>query len=125
MTTDTSTITAFLLARIAEDEAVAQAATVSPSYHGSFGETAAEEIVNLALSEGAERAGADHFENWMPARVLAQCAAYRAIVERHTGTMWVVEMCDECRDQTRPCPTLRTLVAIWADHPDFDSAWSL
>ena len=145
MTAETITLTDFLLQRIAADEAVALAATVSPAYRGSFGETAAEEIVRLALSEGAEQAGADHFENWMPARVLAECAAKRRIVEAHP-MMPVQERtwgqggyfdgcCETCTaggefggptadGGLNYCNTLCALASVYADHDDFDPRWA-
>jgi uncharacterized protein DUF6221 len=26
---------------------------------------------------------------------------------------------------TFPCPTVRTLASVWADHPDYDQAWAV
>lgn len=97
-------ISEFLLARIAEDEAAAQAsAKVNPppwrvhlSRMGGDtglvmgGETPANRYLDGALwdNEGADSlsmgpATAGHIAQWDPARVLAWCAAIRTIVELH------------------------------------------
>jgi hypothetical protein len=135
------TITEFLEARIAEDEAAAEL--------------------------GGWHNGADTFANdnygcllVQPARVLAECAAKRAIIEAHRPAVEIVEwfddatgtgtapVCPSCRpkDPTdwnppmgmagvrpdgfvpsytlAPCPTLRSLAAVYADHPGYDPAWA-
>lgn len=106
------TLTEFLLARIAEDEAA----------H----ERAAAEKVRAYLLAG---------DSWplafapTPARALARCEADRRIVERHSrnrfeqygrpGT-WL----DWCRCLAEwPCPTLGDLAGVYADHPDYDESW--
>lgn len=81
-----------------------------------------------------------------PARVLAQCAAYRSIVELHhpdrhlENWYWLERKCAECGHiwhkwvpDKKPtdigpeqgCPTMRALATIWADHPDFRPEWRL
>ena len=104
------TITEFLLARIAEDEASA----------GSWYE--------------------DWGGNMEPLgdRIWAECKAKRQIVELHTPWGFEYsggEACARCvspddwnvialPDEERfPCATLRHLAAVYADHPDFDPAW--
>jgi hypothetical protein len=98
------TITEFLEARITEDEA------------------AANDLMG-------EREGD---------RVLAECAAKRAIIAEH-GEQEVASLdratwgqpfivCRVCaigaRQVVAPCPTLRALAAVYADHPDYDPAWA-
>ena len=110
MTTETLTLSQFLLERIAEDEKVARGA--------------------MAL-----------FHRNDPARVLATCKAHRAIVEAHpVSTEYEAEYCMTCQwdvdcDAPKhdhqngageyPCPTLRALASIYADHPSFDPRWAL
>lgn len=56
----------------------------------------------------------------VPARVLAQVAAMRRIVEWHaTG-----HECTHYLLTDEPCPTLRALASVWADHPDYSDEWN-
>lgn len=78
-----------------------------------------------------------------PARVLAQVAAMRAIVDLHRPEENVDRegmiqcdhcarlchsesglMCEQPQDAPFPCPTVRHLAAIWADHEAYDPAWA-
>ncbi|MCQ1951610.1 DUF6221 family protein [Arthrobacter sp. zg-Y859] len=90
------TITEFLVARIAEDEATAQA------FGQATGSLLLEEDASgdLMLTIGADR-------------VLAECAAKRAIVE-HWGPYETLEGPD----------LLRALAAVYADHPDYQPDWA-
>lgn len=58
-----------------------------------------------------------------PARVLAEVAAKRRIVQLHvSGEAW----CDHCAgpgDIDDSCPTLRALASVYADHPDYRQEW--
>lgn len=150
MTTATLTLTAFLLARIADDEAAAQAATPGPWwaegvwYHsGGFpeenaqipwptvghGRTGADVVAHTARQDGADAA---HIATHDPARVLAQCEALRAAVALHgdghdcpaLGYIAEGEIDGRWHLEGEPCPTLRALAAIWSSHPDFDPSWS-
>ena len=51
-----------------------------------FGDTLFESTVGLASSEGADRKALAHIARHDPARVLADVAAKRAVVELHGGT---------------------------------------
>jgi hypothetical protein len=113
-------LAAWLLDRIAEDEAAARAATSPqwwpnprPSYVGLW---AASEPKGRGRSVGQVKAAADaeHIARHDPARVLAECAAKRRIVQEvsfmklDTLTMgWV----------------LQQLAVPYADHPDYDPSW--
>ena len=111
------TLTDFLLARIAEDEAVAERLR-----HKSAGDPWGWQPRQL---ETCDKARVDY----PPARVLAECEAKRRIVEMHGGF-------HECEDGnqhgpggegsdefTQPCPTLRLLALPYADHPDYREEW--
>jgi hypothetical protein len=105
------------------DHAVEVAATFSTNEHG-----------RLATFD------ADHIARHDPARVLAECAAKRAIVEEHQPVdytsmgMESPNACHICgidagmgewewlRDSW-PCPTLRALAAVYADHADYRDEW--
>lgn len=107
------TITEFLLARIADDETSAQRGRSHP--------------------DPSTFARDNYGYLWVqPAHVLAECEAKRRLVELHheegaAGATY----CSSCEDRDRhdgepwPCPTIRVLASVYADHPDFDPAWSL
>ena len=121
MTTGTLTLAAFLLERIAEDEEGAR--------------------LELAMEPGRTFLA----QQWhdIMRRVLAECEAKRRIVEIHVvgdpdewaPEQWACRLCqwDEDCDSPKqdhqygagrfPCATLRTLAAIYADHPDYDESW--
>jgi hypothetical protein len=104
------TITEFLLARIAEDEAVAR------SFHYDW-----------SSSQEALRR-----------QFVAECEAKRRIVELHAQRD-DAPACSECGGFTSttgargiehagylapwPCPTLRALASVYADHQEFQGAW--
>lgn len=99
--------TDFLLARIAEDEA----------HLASGDRTRGVPDMSTAVTVGANRA-------------LAECRAKRVIVGLHEGARdeWGYAGCLTCgnlADSTEgfPCPTLRALASVYADHPDHDDAW--
>ena len=153
MTTETLTITAFITARIAEDEAVALA--VPPLDHNvdmggnrheerfTFGRTlpsSADGMGNWSKHRDSPTTR-DHFLRHDPARVLATCKAHRAIVEEHpVSTEYDDEYCMTCQWDvdcdapkhdyqdgagTYPCPTLRALASIWSGHDAYDEGWAL
>lgn len=110
------TITEFLIARIAEDEAAANE------------------------QDGAEYHTDGAWPDGMAARVLAECAAKRAIIEAHPDGNAAYKdaagaylpmfrgYCATCSDhevEPWPCPTLRAIAAVYADHPDYRQEWAL
>lgn len=129
--TPTLTLADFIEARIAEDERGAEAARAGLDRPWV-------DWCDLVWRKWAEVDDglADHLERLDPARVLAQCAAYRSIVaahQRHTLAQGGA-YCD-CqaielegpwggRDDIYPCETLEALASIWADHEDYDEAWA-
>lgn len=105
------TLTEFLLARIAEDEAVAPVRHLVECYA----------ITRTQLSP---------CHCGLPARVLAECEAKRAIVGLHPfdGSVAAddpgdddIPVCSRCDDI--PCSTLPILAAVYADHPDYQDEW--
>ncbi len=107
-------ITAFLLARITEDEAVAH--EVLAQTEGFQAEVATGSEADVA------RCG-DNLEvsyTISSARVLAECEAKRRIVERHAPYDNI-----QVRRQTRTLArdTLLALALPYADHADYDERW--
>lgn len=99
--TNAESIGAFLLARIAEDEAAAKA---------------------------EDRTFIVRFQ---PGRLLAECAAKRQIVRFHTDEESTLGPDPSCSDPDHEpplypegCHTLRALAAIYADHPDYRRDWA-
>ena len=78
-----------------------------------------------------------HGVHYDSARVLAECAAKRAIIELHApislpGVKGKEAGCPLCGNYERgygwetagPCGTLRALAAVYADHPDYQPEWA-
>lgn len=143
------TIVEFLLARIAEDERAAS--KVAPLGHNfDMGGRRQDERfthgrMGYASADGYPRGLPDagegvHFARHDPARVLAECAAKRAIATLHgpvedlgwksgaenAGNEYL--WCGSCGSlddspEPFPCGTLRHLAAVYAYHPDYDEEW--
>lgn len=97
------TLTEFLLARIAEDEAVARSASEA-------------EITTVSH---------EHIARWNPPRVLAECEAKRRIIQ-------IAEQGCECQASATAVgnpfwdiATLHALAMPYADHPDYQQEWAL
>jgi hypothetical protein len=142
------TLVEFLLARIAEDEAVARAAIGTAAFsrqtgrwsfenvHDSFG---AIPIVFAVTDAGAKTQAANmeaawereergtHIARWDPARILAECEAKRRIVELHLTAMTTPPPPDPYQEGLvqgwRDTSVLQLLALPYADHPDYDPAW--
>ena len=113
-----ATLTGFLLARIAEDEA-AQAMSLD-AWHRA-------DCERNTYDAGPCDCG-------IPARVLAECEAKRRLVDEHQETRRDPSYeyfadppcitCGQVRPRKFPCLSLRALGAVYADHPDYNPAWS-
>ena len=118
-------ITEFLEARIAEDETVAREATTGPWTYQDYAHVGSYDFAHvfapdpddssavLGVSLGTLREDAAHIARHDPARVLAECAAKRAIIaldEYAEGSYW---------------DTLATLAAVYASHPDYRQEWAI
>ncbi len=122
----TTTVTiAFLLARLAEDEAAAREAGAD-AMTGHRWKHAPEdvygELQRTVLASSA--------------RILREVEAKRRVVEEHAlhvGYQWPDKNADYCAacgvpdeyPPIWPCPTLRALASVYADHEDFDAGWAL
>lgn len=118
------TLTEFLLARIAEDEAVARDEFVrdrwdeGPVYFWQY----SEEDAAIATST---------------ARVLAECEAKRCIAHLHGPKPGASDECKSCAQgwedltygdagftpEPYPCLTAKNLALPYADHPDYRDEW--
>lgn len=113
----TADLSAFLLARAAEDEAVALALVDELPGGAGLDWRAQDRRLyiggSLSLFDSKPVMIA-HIARHEPARVLAHCAAIRAVVE-------VVRRQVEEDDPYIPLPgeVLRALATIWRDHPDY------
>ena len=116
MITATASLTDFLLARIAEDEA----AVARPPEVRSMGFYGAS-----LVPVGGHDWG--HVAYLSPARVLAECEAKRRIVGLHFAVT-PYSVCGECGEPDAypapwPCSTLRALAAVYSAHPDCREEW--
>jgi hypothetical protein len=127
----------FLEARIAEDEAVANEATgarwvVLSGVNASLVNIDATQVRDEKWKYGRfghiattshDAAYAAHIARHDPARVLAECAAKRAIAGLHKVG---ADQCDEhnAMFESIPCPTIRALAAVYKDHPDYQQDWA-
>src|SRR5690349_9251823 len=121
------TLRDFLLARILEEETLAQAAIdVHPDGHAW---TAADGDPDSA-----------HFTHWNPWRVLSTCVAKRLIIAAHRDVgsgldrradpdrALKAHACSTCGQYDEyaiewPCYTLRVLALDWVDHPEYRQEW--
>jgi hypothetical protein len=108
------TLTEFLLARIAEDEAAAMTAH-HESMRGYAGPGFIRSIVEWR-SQARDVRGRELIERYTPARVLAECEAKRRIIEQLSDVGWVGSYA--VRDFV-----LEQLTLPYADHPDFREEW--
>jgi hypothetical protein len=107
------TITEFLEARIAEDEAQAH------------------NVLVFRMNPRTNMPG----NQAIPARVRAECAAKRAILGIHKDREGDCEQCSDygwfavldgpMDHEEFPCPTIRAITTIYKDHPDYRQEWAL
>jgi hypothetical protein len=136
---------AFLAARLAEDEAAAKAAQLrfpGPWDRAVTPDSPLPSAVSLydSLDEsfGVIRGSyaAAHIARHDPARVLREVEAKRAIMAAHPaaddeGQLFCstcvsdAELYDEEFGAGRwPCVTVRALIAVYSDHPDYRQEWA-
>lgn len=128
----------FLRARIAEDEAVAQAVesgwrwrvvNETQSTDVYCADLADDDYADAgAFAEDLFTADAAHVARWDPARVLAECDAKRQLVELHAPISETSRFCGFCCDGYQaslpyPCPNLRLLALPYAGHADYLDDW--
>ncbi|GAA4288096.1 DUF6221 family protein [Georgenia daeguensis] len=111
-------VTDFLLLRLAEEQAALDEAVVTAT--GTTDGAAGTNDAAVGSTARADR----------PDRRRAELRALRAIVQLHQGAadIWGFHGCLTCgnvADTTAgfPCPTVRALAAVYADHPDYREEW--
>jgi hypothetical protein len=127
-------LTDFLLERIAEDEAVARAATQSEKwwhwpednpgprtapYQPPTAYVRAQE--DPYIGRGMEWADAVHIARWDPARSLAECETKRRIIAIAQISLDFADEHDNEAVDARA--VLAALATIYADHPDYRPEW--
>ena len=138
---NTMTLTEFLLARIAEDEAGARAVIEADYSDGMWRwdmHRAKPYRSALVDNRGVvvlppknddvypSKNVADHIARHDPARVLAECEAKRKIVAKHRHDIGA-DPCDahNADYETIDCDTLQFLAEVYADHADYDEDWKM
>ena len=110
-------LTAFLSARLDEDEAAAAAC---------IGDSGLEWYADRAAM-GFEPRAAAHIARHDPARVLREVTAGREILRRHGLASEDSMNCLWCSEDYRPyrwpCPDVLSVAAVWSDHPDYRQEW--
>ncbi|MDP9092411.1 MAG: DUF6221 family protein [Actinomycetota bacterium] len=99
----------FILARVSEDEAVARA-VLDSGVHDE----------RSAVKEWIAVANPQRMLTWSDARrriVALHHAAERLLAEDNRP-----ELCLGC-GHPEPCPTMRLMALVWADHPDYRQSW--
>lgn len=161
-------LASWLLAQIADDEAAARAASKAPWKAIAPGSPRPDDSMSVfhdaswnvmhadpfrdsnswfGLAGPISKGDAQHIARHDPTRVLAECAAKRAIVELHAVTVKKLEtepfdaytgepnepeyevdcaVCGWASDvPTSACQTLRLLAQPYADRPGWDPAWKV
>lgn len=148
----TQTLADWLSARLDEDEAVARAATAGPWRYDAMKVNSVDRQESVFAGEAGMRAttvastgpeddrqsmvDAAHISRHDPARVLAEVAAKRAIVDQAYGTAATIDgewgCCHEPAQIKRgECPStdmsvdpyLRHLASVYADHEGYREEW--
>jgi hypothetical protein len=113
-------LAAFLAARLAEDEAAAQALGADRWDAQEFSPTdwaiRGAGMGPRAVADTWKPETAAHIARHDPARVLREVAVLRSIVTSHHYDRG---RCDSCEYD---CP-VAALAAIWQDHPDYRDEW--
>lgn len=126
-------LAAFLAARLDEDEEIARrAAREGGTWEQEDPERFPGTIMSLGghvtYDEGApdENQG-PHIARHDPARVLREVAADRVILGEHQEAE-SGGYCELCYygygGGNWPCPTVRALLTVYSDHPDYDPKWA-
>lgn len=132
MTGPSVDLATYLRARLDEESAAAHVMrtefpppwTVREKHKGEWEVIATEGwMVAREDDRGLMRCHAEWIAEWNPARVLAEVAAKRAILDLHQPELGQhPDFCGHDLHQM-PCPTLMALAQPYAGRPGFDPAW--
>lgn len=129
-----TTLAEFLLARIAEDETAAKAAPPLEHNYDMGGHRQDERwVFDRRLPSSADGMGnwsphngspttAAHFSRHDPARVLAECAAKRSILQQCNDVQRVQRRCGD-PELLSIRHIVRCLALPYAEHPDYNEEW--
>lgn len=112
-------LTAFIAARLDEDEAIARAAgdATPPPWHAAGGDIMSRADGRCAAN--ADGPEAPHIARHDPARVLREVAAKRAMVAE------CVRTCEyEDYGHALAGAVIKVMAAAWSDHPDYRQEWA-
>jgi hypothetical protein len=117
---------AFLRARLDEDEAAARAAGAG-TWNIDDGMCCVVDPEEGQIAAGEHHGSirtrhVEHMARWDPARVLAEVAAKRAVLELHDDPSGL-HVCEDQLADASECRTLRAVAQPYASHPDFDPTW--
>lgn len=118
-----TTLTDFLLARIAEDEAafeIAVATEVASARRDGIPDMTAQEVRDYWLRPAGDTGDrvADSRTEWP--RLLAECEAKRRIIGLKAQPSDIYTAGGFTTDEI-----LRALAAVYADHPDYQAEWAI
>lgn len=131
------TLTEFLLARINEDETLAQDAICpcgGPACTIELGWYHQDELTERMTDDDEPGRTVPHILHWSPNRVMAECDVKRRIVDIHQGaggySNLTAASCLMCGwvgeyDEDWPCETIKALALPYADHPDYQQEWKV
>ena len=133
------TLTEFLLARIAEDEALARDTQSVEVWYTEGRDVRGHRLLqgvaeddpdfdeDMDVFTAATKRHAAHIMRHAPARILAECEAKRRIVEalrdRHPHFNRLQATREAVGEDQMHVLICRLLAQPYADHPDFDEAW--
>jgi hypothetical protein len=89
-------------------------------------------FISARLDEAAAASGRPTQAGGLHELKLARMAVIREVVAEHECDAFS-QICLTCRrhgsdegwaSETWPCPTIRQIAALWADHPDYEAAWA-
>lgn len=120
-------ITEFLKARIGEDEAAAKDVASEPAgpkwgnyFKEVLGASPVEGVGDMSTSEYAA-----HVARHDPARVLAECAAKRAIIRIAADQIRLGQEAGLWKNwEDMATQNLSAIASVYADHPDYQQEWA-
>jgi hypothetical protein len=125
----------FLRARLNEDEQVAQGAVHDPDCAGAGIWTRYCGVVvgdiHIYDEGGHSPEQAEHIARWDPARVLAEVATKRRIIELCEGAIEAGELSpnttwnDDAKGAVVAEQVLEIMTQSYLGHPDYDPAWNV